>query len=369
MKILFVVSGIGFGDATREHANILAVKKKFPEAKIMVAAYDNSYSYFKNKFHTIKIQGYKLPGKNMKISAFRFGLKNFLLPAFWVHGTLKVRLEAFNFIPDLIVSDFEPIGISLAKVLNKPCIVVFGYDPDLYKAYLKKKKASISMKVEAVYFSKLYDQASHVIIPSLRHPDKKHLRYSYISPILREEINNLPKDSEIMKGLGLKKKPILISLGGSNFGHKLVKGLNKVAHKFKEDFIIFGGDLDFPLAKNIQYISFTDELLKYLKVAKGVITLGGQQTLAEALAFKKPILCYPIQDHVEQILNAYSLRETIQISHKHSPKEIENDLKKFLRDLKKIETKVKKLNLQGNGSEQVAKIINIYANEQIKKKF
>ena len=112
-----------------------------------------------------------------------------------------------------------------------------------------------------------------------------------------------------------------------------------------------------------------DELLKYLKVAKGVITLGGQQTLAEALAFKKPILCYPIQDHVEQILNAYSLRETIQISHKHSPKEIENDLKKFLRDLKKIETKVKKLNLQGNGSEQVAKIINIYANEQIKKKF
>ena len=369
MKILFVVSGIGFGDATREHANILAVKKKYPKAKVMVAAYDNSYSYFKNKFHTIKIQSYKLPGKNMKVSALKFGLKNLFLPAFWIHGTLKVRLEAFNFIPDLIVSDFEPVGISLAKFLNKPCIVVFGFDPDLYKEYLKRKKVSISMKVEAAYFSKLYDQATHVVIPSLRHPQKKHLRYSYIHPILRAEVDNLPKDSEIMKGLGLKKRPILIMLGGSNFGHKLAKGLNKVAHKFKEDFIIFGGDLDFPLKKNVQYISFTDKILKYTKVAKGVITLGGQQTLAEALTFKKPILCYPIQDHVEQILNAYSLRETVQISHKHSPKEIENDLKKFLKNIKQIESKVKKLNLQGDGSEQVAKVVSIYANENIKKTF
>jgi len=36
MKILFVVSGIGYGDATREHANILALKKKYPQARIMV---------------------------------------------------------------------------------------------------------------------------------------------------------------------------------------------------------------------------------------------------------------------------------------------------------------------------------------------
>ncbi len=62
MKILFVVSGIGFGDATREHANIQALKKKHPRVKVMVAGYDNSYTYFKDKYNTIRIRGYKLPG-------------------------------------------------------------------------------------------------------------------------------------------------------------------------------------------------------------------------------------------------------------------------------------------------------------------
>ncbi len=61
MKILFVVSGIGYGDATREHANILALKKKYPQARIMVAGYDNSYEYFQKKYPTIRIRGYKLP--------------------------------------------------------------------------------------------------------------------------------------------------------------------------------------------------------------------------------------------------------------------------------------------------------------------
>ena len=37
MKVLFVVSGIGYGDAIREHCNILEFKKQFPQAKIMVA--------------------------------------------------------------------------------------------------------------------------------------------------------------------------------------------------------------------------------------------------------------------------------------------------------------------------------------------
>jgi len=57
MKVLYVVSGIGYGDATREHSNIIALKKKFPGTKIMVAGYDNSLAYFQDKFNTVKIRG------------------------------------------------------------------------------------------------------------------------------------------------------------------------------------------------------------------------------------------------------------------------------------------------------------------------
>ncbi|MDP3918680.1 MAG: glycosyltransferase family protein [Nanoarchaeota archaeon] len=363
MKILFIVSGIGFGDATREHANILAVKKKFPKAKIMVAGYDNSYLYFKDKFDTIQIQGYKLPGKEMKINALHFGLINIFLPAFWFIGTLKVRLEAFNFIPDIIVSDFEPVGMSLAKILNKKCIVVFGFDPSLYEEYLKQHKVNLKMKVEAKYFSKLYDQAYHTIIPTFKKKKNKHLQYTYVNPIIRLNPEDLPSEKEIMKELGLKTKPILVMLGGSNFGTKLAEQVNRLAPKSKENFIIFGGNLNINFHKNVQYISFTADFFKYLKVCKGIITLAGQETLSEALVYKKPILCFPIEDHIEQVLNAYSLRDTIQISHKHTPKAIEEEIKKFIINIPNLELKVKKLNITANGSEQIAKLIELITEE------
>tara|TARA_Y100000310_G_C20637414_1_gene791949 strand:- start:233 stop:1327 length:1095 start_codon:yes stop_codon:yes gene_type:complete len=359
MKLLFVVSGIGLGDATREHANIKEIKKKLPKSKVMVAGYDNSYAYFRDKYNTIKIRGYKLPGASMKINVLHFGLRNIFLPAFWFIGTLKVRLQAFNFIPDIIISDFEPVGISLSKVLNRKCLVVFGYDPELCKTYKKKYGTNYKLKIESTYFEQLYDQADHVLIPTFRKKKGKHLQYSYINPIIRVQPKELPSVSSLMKKLGLKKKPILVMLGGSNFGTKLAKHINKIAKESKEEFYIFGGNLEGDFNKNVHYIQYTDNFFKYLKVCKGVITLAGQQTLAEALVYKKPILSYPIGDHIEQIINAYSIENTIMVSHKHSFKEVNKTVKLFLKNLSKIKAKVKKLNVQGNGAEQVADIVKL----------
>ena len=112
---------------------------------------------------------------------------------------------------------------------------------------------------------------------------------------------------------------------------------------------------------NVDYIKFTPDFLKYLKISKGIITLAGHKTLCGALVYQKPILCYPIEDHVEQVLNAYSLREFIQVSHKSTLKVIRTDLRRFLKEIKILEKKVKKLNVSNNGSEQIAKIIQSIA--------
>ena len=356
MKVLFIVTGIGYGDATREHANIAAFKKKYPKSKILVAGYDNSYRYFKNKYKTIWIKGYKLPGKSLKINVLHFALRNLFLPAFWVLGTLKVRLEAFNFIPDIIVSDFEPVGISLSKVLFRKCVVVFGFDPLLYKEYRKKHKVSYKMRVEAAYFTQLYAQAHFVIIPSFQAP-KPQLEYAYVKPILRVMPQALPSQQVLMKKLKLKRKPILIMLGGSNFGFKLVKHINKLAERIDEDFVVFGGKLDLEFPPNVEYIAYTDKFFSYLKVCKAVITLGGQMTLAEALVYKKPVLCFPIQGHIEQVLNAYSLRDVVCVSHRSSYKDVRKVLPRFLRNLSSWEKKVKKFNLQAGGQHQVVELI------------
>jgi len=365
MKVLFVVSGIGYGDATREHSNIVALKKRFPQAKVMVAGYDNSYAYFHDKYPTIKIRGYKLPGTAMKINVWSFGLRNIFLPAFWFLGTLKVRLQAFNFIPDIVVSDFEPVGISLSRVLGKKCIVVFGFDPLLYKEYAKTHKVNYKMKVEAQYFERLYDQADLVLIPTFQKQRKKHMLYSYIDPIVRTAPEELPSEAQIRRQLRVKK-PLLVMLGGSDFGTKLAKNINKIASQYpKEDFIIFGGNLDFPFEKNVRYIRYTADFLKYLKVCKGVITLAGQKTLSEALVYKKAVLCFPIEDHVEQMLNAYALRNTILVSKDSSVHGVKKALSLFLQQLPALERKAGRLQLKATGSQEFVRLLEAIVHETV----
>lgn len=360
MKVLFVVSGIGYGDATREHSNILALRKKFPQAHIMIAGYDNSYEYFKQKFPTLKIRGYKLPGKSMKVNVWNFAIHNLFLPVFWFLETLKVRLQAFHFIPDIVVTDFEPVGISLAKFLGKKCIVVFGYDPLLYKQYAKTHFVNYKMRFEAMYFERLYDEADLVLIPTFKKKREKHLLYTYIDPVLRQQPYELPSETVLMKQLHLKKKPFLVMLGGSEFGTKLAKHICMMAHKYPDElFLFFGGNLNLTFPRNVRYTKYTPDFLKYLKISKGVITLAGQKTLSESLAYGKPILCFPIQDHVEQVLNAYALEDTIYVSHDSSLKGVEKAFSEFNKDLSLYQRKVRAHAVQAKGSEEFVKLLEM----------
>ena len=359
MKVLFVVSGIGYGDAMREHCNIHELKEKHSSVRVMVAGYDNSYNYFKEKYDTIRISGYKLPGESMKVNAFMFALKNILLPWYWFFGTLKVRLQAYNFIPDVVVTDFEPAGISLAEVLGKKCIVVFGFDPLLYEEYRKEHKVSVKMKVQAAYFEKLYNLAEVVVIPTFKIEKEQHLLYTYVNPIVRIKPSELPSEKDLMKAFGLKKKPIIVVLGGSNFGKKLAWNINLIAGETNEEFIIFGGDLDFKLNQNVKYVKFTDDLLKYMKVAKGVITLAGQKTLSEAMVYDKAVLSFPIQEHIEQVLNAYALKDLIMVSHDSSINCVRKSLKEFLIRIPEMTEKVKKRKFVGDGSKQFLKVFEM----------
>ena len=286
MKILFVVTGVGYGDATREHANIKAFLKKDPKTKILVAGYDNSYNYFKNKYPTLKIQGYKMTGKSMKFSVWSFVLRNYLLPFYWSFATIRLRRKVKKFNPDVIITDFEPAGITLAKVLKKKCIAIFGYDPILLRQYKKKNKLSKLMLMQTKYLEGLYDQADFVIIPSLTGTKRKSILYHYVNPVVRKRPGEIPPKNKLMKDLKLKKEPILVMLGGSNFGLKLAKNIIKVAKKVDEEFVIFGTKYNLKTPKNVKHVSFSRDTFKYLKVCKGMITLAGQGSLSEAAFYK-----------------------------------------------------------------------------------
>ncbi|MBI4447696.1 hypothetical protein HY643_01835 [Candidatus Woesearchaeota archaeon] len=359
MKILFVITGVGLGDATREEANIKAFLKRKPSTKILVCGYGNSYDYFKNKFPTIKIHGYQIPGKSLRFRVIPFLLKNYLLPLFWFFETLKLKRKVRGFNPDVIISDFEPIGVTLAKLLHKKCVVIFGYDPAQFEAYTKTHNVSKKILLESKFFEKIYNQANMVIIPTLLGGEKKSLLYNYIHPIIRVSPEKMPSEKILIKKLGLKKKPIIVMLGGSNFGIKLAQHIEQVAKKFPdEQFLIFGSQTTIKTsAPNVAHKKFVPNFLEYLKVCNGVVTLAGQKTLTESIVFKKPMLVFPIEEHIEQLMNAYSVKDVAVVSKYVDEIYLEKVLKYFLEKRGTMAAKLMELKVEADGSEQVVDLV------------
>ena len=167
MRVLFFVTGFGFGDATRVHAVIEEILKKEPESKFLIAGYDCSLDYFKGKFRTIKISGYRIPGKEMRFTLGSFIANNYMLPIIWLFTAIRLKKEAKKFNPDIVVTDFEPAGITIAKFLKKKSIALYGFDPELYETYKAEHKPNKLMAMEAIFLKKVYSMSDYSIIVSL----------------------------------------------------------------------------------------------------------------------------------------------------------------------------------------------------------
>ena len=171
------------------------------------------------------------------------------------------------------------------------------------------------------------------------------MNIKYVNPIIRE----YKQKKNLMKKLKLEKHPIIIMLGGSDYGLELAKKILVLVRKYKEEFIVFGGTKK--ISKN--HFKFKENFLDYLSVSKGVITLAGNLTLSESLAMKKPILAFPIKNHVEQQLNAFLVKDYINIGDEN----IEKSLYNFITNLNNIQKKLNKTSFKRDGAKQVVNLL------------
>ena len=355
MKILAIVTGIGYGDATRDYAVLKEIQKKDKTTEIKVVAYENSYNYFKNKFDTIKMRGYRLPGYNLKFQLISFLFINVFLPILWILDSYQIRKKLGDFKPDIILSDLEPTSILFSRLLKKKCILIFGYDPKKLELYVKDNKLSIKQKLQVFYLNLLYNSkhVRHIIIPTLLGKKTRFGRYIYTDPIARKLPSELAAKERLMKKLKLKKEPILVMMGGSRFGLTLANKLLKYVNNFDEHFIFFGYPSNFS-RDNVKGFEFKENFLEYLKVSKGIITLAGYSTLSEALLYKSPMLIFQIENHVEQALNAFTVKDYAFIG---DDEQIEESIRKFIDDLPNLRLKLDSLELKSTGNLEAADII------------
>ncbi len=332
-NVLAIVTGVGYGDPVREGPILDALKRY---ANIKVAGYGKSYDFFRNKFDVIKIHGYKLLGYNLRFQFFGFLFMNALLPIFWLIDTIRLLQDKFK--PSIIITDFEPIGIFLSKLLRVPCVSIFAFDP-----LIEHKELNWLTKLQVYYIELLYKWSDNVIISSLIKRRKNVGKYSYIGPIVRRQPNELPSEGTLLEELRFKRKPIVISVGGSAFGINLVNEMLTFLEEVDEDFIIFGYPASFN-RRNLRSYIFQEDFLKYLKISKGVITLAGYSTLAECVVFRKPMLIFPIENHVEQQANVFAVKDFAMLGDKT---ELKKSILNFIKDIAELKKKMPKVKSDG----------------------
>ena len=352
IKIAFFVTGFGYGDSIRVHAIIRELLKEHPKTDIIIFGYDNSYNYFKDAFKTIKFFGYRFPDKLFGFKLFRFIIKNIFLPFYWSLSQSKAYSELKRFNPDVIISDFEMLGCLMARRLGKKCISIFGFDPEKFKEYPNK---SFILKIQVKFINYLYSLSNRVIIASYN--SKTEGKFNYVKPIIRLLPEELNSEHYLMRKHKIKKKPLIVMLGGSNYGAYLAKAIFSLRKEFDENFIFFGSDISIPL----EHYKFKENYLEYLKISKGVISLAGNLTMSECMVYKKPMLVFPIKNHVEQLLNVYTLRNYLEVG---DPNDIAGSLKIFLSKIDEIKRSLEMANMQGTGAVDVVEIIEETLKEQ-----
>lgn len=365
MKIIFVITGIGYGHPIREYSIIKELLNKHPKTQIKILTYGTSYLFFKDHFDTIKIDGARLPDYEFDYKIRKIFLANILYPLKYLRNLNIVNKVIKEFKPDLVITDFEPSGIIASSTKKLRVLTIFNYNPNTFLDYKKENKINFTTNIQTSYINHYYKISKEVIIPTLFGPYRRENKFIFTNPMVRKLPNELPSELKIMEKLKLKKKPIIITIGGSNFGLSLLEQIINILPTFDEEFIIFGYNYSKEkIAKNITIYSFKPNFLEYLKVCKGIITLAGHNTLSELIVYKKPSLIFPINNHIEQILNAYEIEKRNCGIVKKLKSNDYDTLKKYIHDFIKripqLQETLNKISVEGTGAKEIVKIIDTF---------
>lgn len=324
MRILYGVSGEGYGHSSRALAIAKHLEKKGHEVIILTSGL--AYRVLKGDFKIFKIKGMRLIFRKSilkKRKTFIYNLKNFpkdLKKWRKFHQLMK----CFN--PDLCITDMEPTATILSHLYHRPLISLDN------EHSITNLRLSIPRNEFRAYFvaktvvGAFAKGAGHFIIISFTDADvkeKNKKKTSVVPPIIRPEIRNLHPRSG---------KRVLVYLTKKD-AHVL-----SILKKIPEKFVVYG----YNIIKNNRNLEFKKRqtFLQDLEDCKAIIATAGFSLMSEAVFLNKPYLAMPLKGHFEQLSNALFLKDAGfgDYSEKLSEKQVIGFLKKleeYKKNLKK----------------------------------
>lgn len=326
MRILYGVSGEGFGHSSRALVIADYLKKKGHEVIIMT--YGQAYSVLKKRFKVFRVRGLSLIFEKSilkKRKTLIHNLNNFPKNLF-IWRKFHSLMKKFN--PDLCITDMEPIVPILRYWYKKPLICIDNqHRMTNLEITVPSKYKSDFILAEGVTDA-FVKKADYFIVASFSKAriKKKFIKNTFIvNPIIRKQVQQLKNKCK--------------------YGDKILVYLTKkderiigLLRKINEQFVIYGYDKN----KNEDNLHFRtkDNFLKDLTDCKAIIATAGFTLMSEAIFLKKPFLALPLIGQFEQMLNALFLKKAGfgEFSEHLNEKEIVsflNNLEIYKRTLKK----------------------------------
>lgn len=206
---------------------------------------------------------------------------------------------------DFIISDEDFASLAASKEKGISCAFITDI---LHTKFLRTPIISLFEKYLNKSMQRLLSYSKCVIVPEFG--DDADNTY-YVGPIVRD----IDIERNILRQkLGLDKKTVLITTGGTNSGYyltdKAILALSEFQNKFDFDVLISTVTEITPLKKQsdwIKNIGFVTNIHEYIYASDLVISLAGKSTIDECLVYGTPGIFIPIRNHFEQEARANQL--------------------------------------------------------------
>jgi uncharacterized protein (TIGR00661 family) len=336
MNILYGVPGEGMGHATRSKVVIDHLLEKGHE--VCIVSSSRAFTFLDKTFpgKVIEIKGFHFAYKNAEVSKTATFMSNLKAAGKnLMYNTGKKRLIEKNFMPELVISDFESFSFFFAKEHRLPIISIDNMqvmDRCVLDIAISKEEKNNFRLAKAIVQAKV-PGCDHYFISSFFDAEVKKKNTSIVPPIVRKII----QDAKPSKG-----KHIVMYQTSSS-----LKTVKEVLQQLpNETFYVYGMNMDLT-EENVIFKPFSEAgFINDLASAKAVIANGGFSFISEAIYLKKPVYSFPIANQFEQWMNAAYIEKTGYGRHFETLSA--DALKIFLYDLPVFEKKLSGYEQNGN---------------------
>ncbi|OPX60236.1 MAG: undecaprenyldiphospho-muramoylpentapeptide beta-N- acetylglucosaminyltransferase [Methanobacterium sp. PtaB.Bin024] len=376
MKVLIIPCGIGMGHTSRS----LALAQKFHQNgdEVLFASYGSGYEMLNeySTFDVVKLPNIKFYGSSGELNLKYTARKSIDAPYIFLKSIYHESRIIKEFKPDVVVSDSHYSVPITCKVLGIPCVLVSNdISPEIKDAYTNDRTMEYLENGLQRFIKDVSRLCQSIIIPDIKNswdiPPQIRDRVYYTGPILKMDAKKMDSKDELRKrfGFGKSEKIVMVTVGGSEFGNKLLNLVCQAAPDLECDrLILVTGpqiELDQEISSsNIIFKSYLEDIMEWMKLSDLVVSLAGHTTSMEIASLGIPSIMVPIQNHPEQLKNAMKMKNYgiahVENMENISSKRLADGINHLLKneDLKEGTLKTQKIFSQYNGTQDAVKIIN-----------